>query len=111
MHIRNLLTVAALSAAMATTAMAALSPEKADWGKGPAQFLMTKEEQDRWKTLKTDAEADEFIALFWARRDPTPGTPANEFLNEYESRVAYAEANFAAGKKKGSITDRGRILV
>ena len=111
MHIRNLLTVALLSAAMATTAMAALSPEKAEWGKGPAQFLMTKEEQDRWKTLKTDAEADEFIALFWARRDPTPGTPANEFLDEYESRVKYADANFAAGKKKGSLTDRGRILV
>jgi len=56
----------ALVAALAVIAVSAfaLSTENAEWGKGPAQFLMTKEEAARWKAVKTDEEAAKFIALF-----------------------------------------------
>ena len=69
-------------AALAVSALAlnafALSAEYLDWGRGPAQFLMTKEEAAKWKTIASDDDAKAFVALFWARRDPTADTPRNE---------------------------------
>ncbi len=82
-----------------------------DFGTGPARWLMTSEEQAVWRNVKTDHEAIDFIDLFFARRDPTPGTPRNEFRTEFERRVAYADANFKEGPTRGSLTERGRVLV
>jgi len=78
---------------------------------GPAKWLMTAEEQRAWKSVKTDDEAIDFIDLFWARRDPTPGTGRNENRLDFESRVAYADANFKEGKTRGALTERGRVLI
>src|SRR5207245_1480887 len=75
---RRILIIAAAVAALAVNAFAALSPKYTDWAKGPAQFIMTKDEQAKWKTINDDADAQAFIDLFWARRDPTPDTPFNE---------------------------------
>lgn len=98
-------------ALVAIAGFAALSPQKAAWAKGPVQFLMTPDEVKQWNALQTDAEADAFIALFWARRDPTPGTPANEFRDEFEARVAAADKNFSTNTVAGSLSDRGKILI
>src|SRR5438270_12275201 len=111
MKTRNFLIAAILTAAAATSAFAALSPAKADFGKGPAQYIMTAEEKAAWKNIQTDAAADEFIALFWARRDPTPATPRNEFREEFEARVKTADAQFSHGRVNGSMTDPGRMLI
>lgn len=78
---------------------------------GPAKWLMTSQEQKAWKNVKTDDEAIDFIDLFWARRDPTPETPRNENRLEFESRVAYADANFKEGNTRGALTERGRVLI
>jgi len=109
MHIKRIL-IAAVIAVVAVSAFA-LSPEHTEWGKGPAQFLMTKEEIAQWKAIKTDEDADKFVALFWARRDPTPQTPRNEFRDQFEIRVRQADANFPAAKLRGALTDRGRTLI
>jgi GWxTD domain-containing protein len=103
MKTRNLLMAVALLA-FAGSALAALSPEKAKWGQGPVQFLMTKEEAAQWKTLQNDADADAFIAVFWARR----GGAA--FKADQENRWKYSDEHFSAGKTKGSMSDRGKIL-
>ncbi len=108
---RNLLIASILAAAVATSTFAALSPAKADWGKGPVQHIMTAEDKAAWKALQTDAEADEFIALFWARRDPTPATPRNEFHEEFDARVKTADDSFSHGRTHGSMTDPGRMLI
>ena len=108
---RNFLVAAALLSLLAISAFAQVSQEFKDWSTGPATWLMTEEEKTRWKTVKTDADARAFVDLFWARRDPTPGTPANEFRNEYNDRVEYADRQFAEGKKKGSMTERGRMFI
>jgi GWxTD domain-containing protein len=90
----------------------ALSPEHNEFGQGPAQFLMTKEEMTQWKAIKSDDEAQSFIDLFWARRDPTPGTPANEFRMQFDAAVAFADKNLGNGKRaRGAMTDRGRTLI
>jgi len=111
MKTRNLLIAFVLAAAVVPSTFAALSPAKADWGKGPVQWIMTAEEKATWKTLQNDADADAFIALFWARRDPTPATPRNEFREEFESRVKSADDTFSHGRVHGSMTDPGRMLV
>jgi len=111
MKTRNFLIAAILSAAAATSAFAVLSPAKADFGKGPAQYIMTAEEKAAWKNIQTDAAADEFIALFWARRDPTPATPRNEFREEFDARVKLADTQFSHGRVNGSMTEPGRLLI
>lgn len=106
------ITAAALVAVLAApAAFAKLSPEFENFGKGPAKHLMTRDEQKQWKSISSDDEATKFIALFWARRDPTPGTPANELKMAFDERVEYADRNFAVGKNRGSLTDRGRVLI
>jgi len=111
MNLRMFVTAAAL-VCLAATAVADLSPAFVEWGQGPYQFLMTKEEAATWKTLKTDAEAKAFVDLFWARRDPTPATPQNEYRLEIEGRIASADKNLAGGERvKGSMTDRGKVFI
>ena len=111
MKIRNFVIFAAILIAVATTSFGQLSMAKADWARGPVQFLMTKEDQAAWNALKSDAEADQFIALFWARRDPTPGTPRNEMREEFDRRVQTADQTFATARQRGALTDRGKVLV
>jgi GWxTD domain-containing protein len=98
-------------ALVAATAAAALSPQLADFGKGPAQWIMTKEEQAKWKTINDDAAAQAFIDLFWARRDPTPGTPQNEYREQFEQRVAAADKSFPQASVRGAMTDRGHVFI
>ena len=107
----RLIIACALVALTAMGAFAQLSSQNSDWGKGPASHLFTEQETAKWKSIKTDAEAQAFIDLFWARRDPTPATPVNEFRQEFDRRVEYADRQFAQGRKKGSMTDRGRVLI
>lgn len=70
---------------------------------------------DEWKELKAlpIEEQETFIEQFWKERDPDPSTEVNELEEEYYSRVAFANQNFAAwqGDTEGWRTDRGRIYV
>jgi GWxTD domain-containing protein len=94
------------------SAFAALSPKYADWAKGPEQWLMTKDDWNAWRNVKTDEEAERFIELFWARRDPTPGTFVNEFRDRFNERVLYADAHFQSYRgKRGSLTSPGRVFI
>jgi GWxTD domain-containing protein len=108
---RRMLIACATVAIVAGSAFAQLSPVYLDWAKGPAQFIMTPQELTQWNQIKTDADAKAFTDLFWARRDPSPGTPANEYRDAFEAAVKYADEHFAEGRRKGSLTDRGRVLV
>ncbi len=109
MKFRNLMLGLVAFATLAGEAGAAISKELADQGKGPMSVYMTKEEQQEWKKIKTDDDARAFIMLFWARRDPTPNTPQNEFVDEVKSRVAYADQSYTTGRGSGWSSDRGKI--
>lgn len=110
MSLRNFL-VAAVIAGTGSASFGAMSSTFVEWGKGPAQLLMTKEEARTWKSIKNDQDAQAFADLFWARRDPTPGTPRNEYREGFDERVKLADTRFSYGKTKGSLTDRGRYFV
>lgn len=109
MRIRTLAVFAA-AASFALSAFA-LSSEYLEWGRGPASYIMTKDEAAKWKTITSDDDAKAFVTLFWARRDPTPATPRNEYREEFERRVATADKNFAPDTGRGVMTDRGKMLV
>lgn len=82
-----------------------------DFAEGPAKFLMTKEEARQWKIVTTDAEAQAFVDLFWARRDPTPNTARNEYREEFDKRVAFADQRWGNGRLRGALSDPGRVFI
>ncbi len=96
---------------LSAAALVAQTEAALDFPKGPAQWIMTAEERNAWKRVKSEEEAAEVVALFWARRDPTPNTFANEFRDEFNQRVKFADARFKEGNRRGSLTERGRVGV
>ncbi len=107
-----LLALLPLAARAAATGDAALldGPDKG-WKQGPARYLLTKEEANEFKKLKTDEERGTFIAGFWTRRDPTPGTERNEFKERYATRLAVVAEKFGPPSGRGWEEDRGMVVL
>jgi GWxTD domain-containing protein len=82
-----------------------------EWARGPVAALLTREERSRYETLSDAVSRSEFITNFWRARDPRPETPENEFREEFERRVAFADANFSQDEVRGSVTDRGVVFL
>lgn len=80
------------------------------WIEEVAAYITTKRERELYKELQTSEERVRFIETFWARRDPTPETPENEYQQEHYRRLSYANTFFTAGRP-GWMTDRGRIYI
>jgi GWxTD domain-containing protein len=85
------------------------SPYK-KWLSEEVPYIITEEERSAFKRLNTDEEREQFIEQFWERRNPDPGSPENEFKEEYYRRIAYANEHYASGIP-GWRTDRGRIYI
>jgi hypothetical protein len=56
-----------------------------DWLK-LVTYIIRDKERDVFLHLTADRERDLFIQAFWRLRDPTPGTPENEFMTEHTKR-------------------------
>jgi GWxTD domain-containing protein len=82
-----------------------------DWSEGPARFLLTASESEEFRRITDPIARSEFITKFWKDRDRTPETPENEFRDEFERRVAFADQYFVQGETRGSYTDRGTVFV
>jgi GWxTD domain-containing protein len=80
------------------------------WLSDEVPYIITDEERAAFKKLSTDDEREQFIEQFWERRNPNPGSPENEFKEEYYRRIAYANEHYASGIP-GWKTDRGRIYI
>lgn len=83
------------------------------WMTEDVVYIITREEAAAFQNLTTGEEREKFVEQFWLRRDPTPGTPANEFKQEHYRRIAYAMRRFAdAGALvSGWETARGRAYI
>ena len=96
----------------AATPQAALSEAHRNWLNGDVVYLLTPEERQAFEALASDAERDAFIVEYWAERDPTPGTPENEFREEHYARIAFANDRYKYEAPRGGWrTDRGRIYI
>jgi GWxTD domain-containing protein len=93
----------------ASTGKIPLDPESRDFYE-TARLVMTAAEKDIFNHLPDPESRREFIRDFWTKRDPDPDTENNEFREEFERRLEYAEKHFREGRK-GWNTDRGRIYV
>ncbi len=75
-------------------------------------YIITPKEREVFLKLQTDKEREIFIEAFWKQRDPTPGTPANEFREEHYRRLQYATRIYGrSAPVSGWRTDRGRIYI
>jgi len=81
------------------------------WHKEDVNHIITKAESNAYKKLKNVSDQEKYIELFWAKRDPTPGTKKNEFREEYNQRAAHAEVSFLYGLNKGTKTEQGKIYL
>lgn len=80
------------------------------WVNEEVVYIISSQEREVFLSLRTDEERDNFIKIFWKRRDPTPETEYNEFREEHYRRIEYANKNFFEGIP-GWRTDRGRIYI
>lgn len=80
------------------------------WLNEDVVYIISDQEKAAFEGLKTDEERQHFVEQFWARRDPTPNTPENEFKEEHYRRIAYANEHWD-GNLPGWKTDRGRIYI
>ena len=81
------------------------------WVEEVVPYIITPREKDVFLSLPTEADRGQFIETFWAKRDPNPKTPENEFKLEYYRRIALANKFFGVGGIPGWRTDRGRFYI
>jgi GWxTD domain-containing protein len=87
-----------------------LDPYFRAWLNEDAVFLLSAQERSAFLDLSSDDERHQFIAQFWDRRNPNPGSLENAFEEEHYRRIVYANEHFGeawAGWK----SDRGRLYV
>jgi GWxTD domain-containing protein len=93
-------------------AVIGLSEQYKKWLDEEVVYIITPKERDVFLKLQTDKEREIFIEAFWKQRDPTPGTPANEFREEHYKRLQYANTMYGRSTPlPGWRTDRGRIYI
>ena len=82
------------------------------WLEEEVVYIIAPMEREVFLKLQTDRERDLFIEAFWKQRDPTPGSPENEFKTEHFRRIAYADRYLGRdAPRPGWKTDRGRIYI
>jgi GWxTD domain-containing protein len=82
------------------------------WLEEEVVYIITPRERQVFEKLRTAREKEIFIEAFWKQRDPTPGTPENEFKEEHYRRIDYANRYFGRQSPlPGWKTDRGRIHI
>ncbi|MEW6364401.1 MAG: GWxTD domain-containing protein [Acidobacteriota bacterium] len=87
-------------------------PEKyRKWFQEEVVYIITPLEKQVFLSFTSDKDRDFFIEAFWAQRDPTPGTPTNEFRDEHYRRINYANTYFIDSPAGGWRTDRGRVYI
>src|SRR5882762_5141018 len=79
----------------------------------PLIYLMTSDETGIYSSLTVEGKRT-FLRRFWTKRDPSPGTPANELLAAFYGRIGDANRRYREGgaaEIPGWRTDRGRIFI
>jgi GWxTD domain-containing protein len=90
---------------------ATTEPPKENWTEGPVKVLLTPDEKREWAGLSDAVSRSEFITKFWLARDPKAETPENEFRQDFEKRIAFADKWFVQDETRGSLTDRGLVFL
>jgi GWxTD domain-containing protein len=76
------------------------------------EYIILPEEDEVFMQLSNGKERDSFIETFWKQRDPTKGTPINEYKEEHIKRFQYTNRVLGRGTpREGWMTDMGRMYI
>ncbi len=81
------------------------------WLNEEVVYIISEREAREFQALTTDQERERFAAEFWLRRDPDPSTAVNEYQQEIENRIRYANERFNKEGKPGWRTVRGQTYI
>ena len=87
-----------------------MGPAYGAWLRDEVPDIITEDERRAFLELSTNEEREQFVEIFWNRRNPEPESPVNSVKEEHYRRLAYADEHFASGIP-GRKTDRGRIYI
>lgn len=90
-----------------------LTEAQMDSAYAPLDYLMDGSERGQYSTLSVDGKRN-WLKRFWAKRDPTRGTPRNEAREQWEANIKEANRQFVEGGSSGRpgwSTDRGKIFM
>jgi GWxTD domain-containing protein len=91
---------------------ASMTAQQLDAAAAPLSLIAKSGEMAAYKKDISLRAKQRFLAEFWARRDPSAGTPRNEMRETFYDAIAYADSNY---RERGRVltpgwkTDRGRI--
>ncbi|HLP17366.1 MAG TPA: GWxTD domain-containing protein [Bacteroidota bacterium] len=74
------------------------------------RYIAKDNEYSQMMDAKTTEEKQRLFQEFWKRRDPSPDTKRNEYMDEYYSRVEYANEHFSH-YLAGWRTDMGMVFI
>ena len=82
------------------------------WADGPVQWILTDEERAAWSRVTDPNARVDFVERFWTVRATLPRSEGRAYREEFERRVAFADAYLAHdGEQRGSLTDRGMVFI
>jgi GWxTD domain-containing protein len=84
---------------------AGVSRSYKDWPRTPVGYYLTDAEKRQWAALQSDAEAEQFIKDFIARRG------GETFTREVAQNAEKADKYLTIGKTPGSETVRGKMMI
>jgi GWxTD domain-containing protein len=73
-------------------------------------YIAKGSELDYIRESGTQEEKQKRFLEFWTKRDPDPKTERNELMEEYYTRVDYANKNYS-NYREGWRSDRGMVLI
>ena len=74
------------------------------------RYIAKSEEVEKIDAAVTEDAKRSLFDEFWLKRDPNPATKRNEYMEEYYSRVEYANQNFSH-YQAGWKTDMGMVFI
>ncbi len=74
------------------------------------RYLLNSDTLDTYEEAPLPVQ-QAFFQRYWAERDPNPKTKANELMEEYFSRINFANREYSSYSDDGWLSDRGRILI
>jgi GWxTD domain-containing protein len=91
---------------------AAMSEAELEQARAPLIYVAESRELSAWSDEMSLQAKRRYLAEFWRRRDPTPGTPRNERREGFYAAIAHANRAYREGGRNpvaGWRSDRGRI--
>lgn len=101
----NRIAAAVTIALVAGAALAGVSKNYKDWPKTPVGYYLTNAEKKEWSAIQSDAEAEQFIKDFVAKRG------GDAFTREVAQNAEKADKYLSIGKTPGSETVRGKMMI